>query len=194
MKKKKIFSLVTCLLLVFSMIVPATAYDTEEDFLDSEEVVTFSIDDMTEIEDGVYSIDIPLDTNVVINEGIYSTYGDCSYQFITTLNAKYYSSTSTLQTAVTVSRTVGTGLIKSISATLGYRQYKNDGTIVQSSSADESETVIVPRSTRTLSHDFKWVYFNDSTGYITLSASGSFTLVDGYGTFGGSNNSVTVID
>lgn len=183
-----------CCLLVLTTLIQATAYDTEDAFLDAEEVITFSIDDMTEIEQGVFSIDIPLETTVVITQGECATYGDCSYQFTTVLNAKYYSSSATLQTGVTVSRNVGTGLIKSISATLGYRQYKNDGTYVQSSSAEESGSNRIPGSTRTLSHDFKWGYFDQDTGYITLSASGSFSLVDGYGSFGGSNKSVTVVD
>lgn len=42
---------------------------------------------------------------------------------------------------------------------------------------------LVPTSTATVSRDFYYIIYNDTVHYISVHASGTFQLIDGYGFF-----------
>jgi len=187
MKIKKIVSILLAIVIMFALTIPAYAADLPATIERPVPQCSFNgqVYEMEQVEAGVYSVDIPLNTTLTNNTGMTDSLQNgtvnalSSSQIVTTLRAILYQDLNIFQTYVYCAGSLST-VIK-----FGIADFTVTGSAInQTKSA--SEYLLVPLTAITIGTEFD---IPDGIMYPNIfhvSVNGTLYLVSGYATFDGS--------
>ena len=173
----------------------------ESEYSFEPEQLELSIHGMEEIADGVYwcSIEVPCmvvrTSNVAESSSQELETAAYSTEFIFTLEAWYKIDYGFLQVGMNLSRNYGTGLIKSMTVNkVSYTTYYNDQIdfVQRGSESNIYMLKTIPGTLVAATAEFSNVYFGRSGSIVINCTGGTFTLLDGYGSFGSTSKTIQV--